>query len=155
MTANTGNEWKISIKNPLNDYEQRSGITINVNDLVEVENDHVGAMHYAMRWEGEKKFSTLRILDGSEKALAGKKKLPSNAPKAITESGVWTNVLAVETRGVEPVDWIKGVDEFTVVSTGGTVYTEEIDFSDEWCEYCEKSEESVGISNIEYRWSTV
>ena len=139
----------------MNDYETRENVTINVNELFELENEHVGSTHYAMRWEGDKKYATLRIMDNSEKALAGKKKAPSNAPKAITESGEWTNVLAVETRGIEPTGWVMGMDEFTVVSNGGTTYTEEIDFSDEWCEYCEKSEESVGISKIEYRWSTV
>ena len=145
----------MDIKNPLNDYEERKGITICVDDLVELDNDHVAATNYAMKWEGGNKFVTLKIMAAKDKALAGKKKAPSNAPTSITESGVWTNILAVETRGLEPTKWEMGLDEFIVISTGGSTFDSEIDFSDDWCEYCEKSEDSVGISNLEHRWKTL
>ncbi|GMI13928.1 hypothetical protein TrVE_jg905 [Triparma verrucosa] len=155
VSARPDNEWSIDLKNPLNDYEERKAVTIRASELQEMENEHQAPVNFAVKWEGANKMSTLIIMNAGDKALKGKKKQPSNAPRPVVESETWTPVLAVDCRGVEPSGWNKGEDEFTVESTGGSKFEEGVDFSDDWCEYCEKSEDSVGINNVEWRWTTV
>ena len=149
------NEWKLTIKNPLNDYERKEGVTVQESEMVEMENAHVKDVHLAVKWEGANKFSTLTILPKDAKELKGKKKSPDHFPGDLTEADTWTCVLAVDCRGMEPTGYLPGDDEFTVKSEGGSLFSEEVDFSDEYCEYCEKSELPVGVSDFQYRWIAI
>ncbi|GMH75242.1 hypothetical protein TL16_g06695 [Triparma laevis f. inornata] len=102
VTARDDNEWSIDIKNPLNDYEERKNVTIRASELQEMENEHQAPVNFAVKWEGANKQSTLSIMSLGDKALRGKKKQPSNAPRPVTESETWTPVFAVDCRGLEP-----------------------------------------------------
>jgi len=156
FAAAPNNEYKISVKNPLNDYEKKEGVTIQLSELVELENAHVSDCHLAVKFEGANKFATLTILPSTSTLLKPKKKnSPSFVPTAVTETETWTSILAVECRGLEPCDYMSGDDEFVVTSEGGSTFNEEIDFSDEWCEYCEKGDAPVGVSNFQYRWTSI
>jgi hypothetical protein len=158
VSVGSANEWKIDVKNPLNNYEQKEGVTIQESELVEMENAHVAAAHLAVKWEGSPKYSTLNFVAADDKALKPKKKSsPSYTPKDVEESDQWTPILAVDCRGMEPCGYTLGDNEFVVKSLAGVVFEEVTaeDLGDEFCEYCDKSEQSVGVSNFEYRWTSI
>ena len=143
------------MKNPLSDFEERRGVEFSKDDEVVMENERAGNVSFAIKWEGAKKQSTLSLMEGNEKVLKGKKNQPDNYPRAVTESDEWTTILAVDCRGLEPMGWNRGVDEFVIESSAGSTFQEDVDLTDDWCEYCEKAEESVGVNNIEWRWSAL
>ena len=129
---------------------------IRASDVVETDNERQTSVNFLVKWEGAQKQSTLTIMKPEDKALKPKKKnQPSYEPKALTEADTWTPILAVDCRGLEPTGFNYGVDEFVVESEGGSKFGSEVDFSDEWCEYCEKNEEPVGVSNFEHRWTAL
>ena len=95
-------------------------------------------------------------MDPNDKALKGKKKGPSFSPCAITQVDTWTPILALDCRGIEPTEWNKGVDEFVVTSTAGSVFDSEVEFGEDgFSEYCEKGEAPVEVSDIEYRFTAL
>ena len=62
----------LSVRNPLSDYEVREKIVFNPSETLEQEeNDREPAHHFAVKWEGSKKYSTLIVLDedGAKSAL--------------------------------------------------------------------------------------
>ena len=99
----------ISVKNPLSDFEKRERIVLSSAEYVENEenNSREPPCHFALKWEGSKKRSTIEVLDeGSAKSAlkkSGKKK--GEVPREITanDSDEFVPVLALECRGVEPV----------------------------------------------------
>jgi hypothetical protein len=155
LTPAPDNEWKISVKNPLNDFEVKEGVTVRSSELVELENAHVADAHLAVKFEGANKYSTLTVLDAGSSALKPKKKQASRAPGPVTASEEWAPVLAVDCRGLEPCGYEPGVGEFAVTSEAGSVFEEEVDLSDDFCEYCEKGEASVGVEGFEWRWTAL
>ena len=71
------------------------------------------------------------------------------------DSEKFVPVLAVDFKGdIEPTAFEPAdSEEFEVETTGGKVFLkEEVDFSDDWCEYDEKNDESVSVQEIEWRW---
>lgn len=156
ITAVADNEFSIDISNPLNDYESRSAVTVRASDLVDTDNERAGQVNFVVKWEGAQKQSTLAVMAADDKALKPKKKgSPGFAPRPLTAAGEWTPVLAVDCRGLEPSGFNVGVDEFTVVSCGGSTFSEEVDFSDDWCEYCEKNEGAVSVNGVSFRWTAL
>jgi hypothetical protein len=69
---------------------------------------------------------------------------------AETDTGSWVPVVGFDCRGLEPVGF-HAENGWKVVSTGGTVF-EDVNLGEDWVEYCEKSEVSVGIYNVEGRF---
>lgn len=157
LQAKEDNEWSFTLRNPLNDYETRENVTVSVSDEAELENDKAKPVNLALKWDGANKASTLSIMATNDKVLKGKKKGPSYEPRAITESDTWTPILALDCRGIEPSAWNKGVDEFTVTSSAGTVFDSEVDLSDEdgFSDYCETGEIPVEVADVEYRFTAL
>jgi len=100
----------ISVKNPLSDFEKRERIVLSSAEYVEHEENNSSReppCHFALKWEGSKKRSTIEVLDeGSAKSAlkkSGKKK--GEVPREITanDTDEFVPVLALECRGVEPV----------------------------------------------------
>jgi len=102
-----------SVRNPLSDYEVREKIVFNPSETLEQEeNDREPAHHFAVKWEGSKKYSTLIVLDeeGSKSALKklNKKKKKGkgddevDVPRDMTsdDNGSYVPVLAMECRKV-------------------------------------------------------
>lgn len=157
-----------SVRNPLSDYETREKIVFDPSETLERDDgDREPAHHFAVRWEGSKKFSTLIVLDeeGSKSALKkmNKKKKGNNkkgggggeavdVPREMTadDSGEYVPVLAMECRGLEPYAFHPLGDEFRVVSEGGAAFEEDVDLSEgDWGDYDEENDAAVGVNDFE------
>ena len=102
-----------SVRNPLSDYEVREKIVFDPSETLEQEeNDREPAHHFAVKWDGSKKYSTLIVLDeeGSKSALKklNKKKKKGkgddevDVPRDVTsdDNGNYVPILAMECRKV-------------------------------------------------------
>ena len=151
------------------DYETREKIVFNPSETLEQgESDREPPCHFAVRWEGAKKYSTLIVLDeeGAKSALKklkkkGGKKGGDNevdVPRDMTadDSGAFVPVLAMECRGLEPHEFHVMGNEFKVTSVGGAVFTEDVDLSEgDWGEYDEENDAAVGVNGFESKIITV
>ena len=110
--------------------------------------------------EGQKKFSTLIVLDeeGAKSAFkkmkkkGGKKKGDVDVPRDMIadDSGEYVPVLAMECRGIEPYAFHPLGNEFKVTSSGGAVFEEDVDLSEgDWGDYDEENDEAVGVNEFE------
>jgi Eukaryotic protein of unknown function (DUF866) len=148
----------ISVKNPLSDYEVREKVILNPSVLLEPEeNSRSDPCHLSLKWEGNKKPCALTVLTEQEvKTTLKKKSLKKEyQPADYTESGTWQPILCCECRGLEPTTYYPG-SEFTIKSTGGTSFTEDIDLSDtDWTEYDADHDVPVALSQIEFKWEAV
>ena len=152
-----------SVRNPLSDFETREKIVFNPAETLEQgENDREPPHHFAVKWEGSKKFSTLVVLD-EEAARAAIKKVKKGGkgggkggevdfPRDFTgeDSGEFVPVLAMECRGMEPYAFHPLGNEFRVTSVGGTVFEEDVDLSEgDWADYDEENDASVSVNAFE------
>jgi hypothetical protein len=152
---------RLSVKNPLSDFETREKIIVNPTEFVEqAENAREQDHNFALTWEGSKKRSTLTVLTAEQiKTLLKKKKgavLPKEAYSA-EDSGNFVPILAVECRGLEPFAFFPMGQEFTATSEGGYEFdTEAVDFSEgDWADYDADNDLAVSVSNIEFKWDSV
>ena len=66
------------------------------------------------------------------------------------DSGQFKTILGLECRGIEIERWIPG-DDFVVESTSGTIF-ENVDLTEnDWADYDEKYDESVSITDLEFK----
>ena len=146
------------------DYETREKIVFNPSETLEQdEGDREPPHHFAVRWEGQKKFSTLIVLDdaGAKSAFkkmkkkGGKKKGGGgevDVPRDMTadDSGEYVPILAMECRGIEPYAFHPLGNEFKAISSGGAVFEEDVDLSEgDWGDYDEENDEAVGVNDFE------
>jgi hypothetical protein len=69
--------------------------------------------------------------------------------KEITQSSEWTKVVAFECRGVIPIAFdLRGGWSCKAVKSGKEF---EVDLSEDWVEYDDESQESLGIYNVKYK----
>ena len=153
----------LSVRNPLSDYETREKIVFNPSEtLDQEENDREPAHHFAVKWEGSKKYSTLIVLDAEAAKSAlkkGKKKGKGkggggevDGPRELRgeDSGEFVPVLAMECRGLEPYAFHPLGNEFRVTSEGGVVFEEDVDLSEgDWADYDEENDASVSLNDFE------
>ena len=151
-----------SVRNPLSDYEVREKIVFNPSETLEQdESDRADPHHFAVKWEGSKKYSTLIVLD-SEGAKSALKKIKKkgkkggndevDVPRDVTseDNGNYVPVLAMECRGLEPYAFHPLGNEWKVVSEGGTVFEEDVDLSEgDWGDYDEENDLAVGVNEFE------
>lgn len=150
----------MSVRNPLSDYEVRDKVVVNPSEFVEQEE---GARepphHFRLNWEGNKKPSTLTVLDetAARAALKKKKGVDMPRPYGADDTGSWAPIVAVECRGLEPNAFFPmGEGEFVVTSTEGTEFTEEVDFGEgDWADYDAENDVPVSMSSIEFKWESV
>jgi hypothetical protein len=158
-----GTNLCFSVRNPLNDYEVREKIAFDPQETLEQEEGaREDAHHFALKWEGSKKFSTLIVLDDEAAKAALKKSKKKggkkggggevDTPRDVTsdDSGEWVPVLAMECRGLEPYAFHPLGSEFKVVSEGGAVFDEDVNLSEgDWAEYDEEHDASVSVNEFE------
>lgn len=153
-----------SVKNPLSDFEVREKVVIDPTDVIEQEenNSKEPACHFAIKWEGSKKRSTLEIYDAAAVKTALKKKKKNKGvcqPREYTgdDDGEWVPVLAVECRGLEPYAFHPMGDEFIVTSSEGDVtFEEDVDFGEgDWADYDAENDAPVSISDFGSKFETV
>lgn len=150
----------ISVRNPLSDYEVREKVAFSLSEILEQEeSSREPACHFALKWGGAQKKSTLEILDeAATKAALKKKKYKGQLPRDYTgtDSSEWIPVLAMECRGIEPYAFHPLDDLFVVTSEGGKVFEEGIDLSDgDWGEYDEENDAAVGVSEFKTKFENV
>ena len=152
-----------SVKNPLSDYEVREKIVFNPSETLDQdEGDREPPHHFAVKWEGSKKYSTLIVLDeeGAKSALKkvnkkGKRDKGGDGevglPRDVTsdDNGNYVPVLAMECRGLEPFAFYPLGNEFKVTSAGGAIFDEDVDLSEgDWGEYDEENDAAVGVNEF-------
>ena len=69
------------------------------------------------------------------------------------DSESWVAIQAFEARGADVVGY-RPSDEWVVVGPSGARFTEEVDLSEEWCDYDEEGECSPTISEFEFKIET-
>ena len=125
--------------------------------------------HFALKWDGSKKLSTLIALDdkAASSALKKQKKHKAGPPRPYTgdDSGEWVPILAVECRGLEPYKFEPMKDEFVIMASsgsgdggggGGTIFDEDIELGDgEWADYDGEADVPVSLTEIEFKFEAV
>lgn len=152
-----------SLRNPLSDYEIREKVVFDPSELLEPdENDRrEPPHHFAMKWDGSKKYSTLTVLDddsaksalkkitkkGSKKSKGEEEYLPRDLTPSDNDNFV--PVLVMECRGLEPYAFHPMGNEFKVVSAGGTVFEKDVDLSEgDWGDYDDEHDASVSANEF-------
>lgn len=152
---------RLSVKNPLSDFECRDKIIVNPTDFVEQDDNSREPDHnFALTWEGSKKKSTLTVLTTEQAKTILKKKKGAVLPKdnySAEDSGHFVPILAVECRGLEPSAFFPMGQEFTATSEGGFEFdAEAVDLSEgDWADYDADNDLAVSISDIEFKWEAV
>jgi len=164
MVLRNDAELCISVKNPLSDYEVRERVTLRLSEHVEQEdeNSREPPCHFALKWDGAKKRSTLTVLTEAEakaatKKKSGKGKIAVNMPRELNsdDSGEWVPVLALECRGLEPYAFHPLSDEFLITSQGGVKFQEGVDLSEgDWGDYDAENDSAVSISDFQSKFIT-
>ena len=153
---------RISVRNTLNDCETRDNVVFNPSEEVEQdESAREPPHHFALKWDGSKKLSTLIALDdkAAGSALKKQKKHKAGPPRPYTgdDSGDWVPILAVECRGLEPYKFEPMKDEFVIMSSGGgTVFDEDIELGEgEWADYDGEADAPLSLTEIEFKFEAV
>lgn len=64
----------------------------------------------------------------------------------------YVGVIAFDCRGLEPVEWDVKDGSFNVTATSGKAFADVSFAEGDWYDYDEDAEESVGVTNIEYKF---
>lgn len=88
---------------------------------------------------------TITMIQGSGRPLTGDD----------CEAGKYAPLMSFDCRGLEPVEYSFGGDQWKVETTAGTVF-ENVDLSvGDWAEYDEKGNMPVSVSNLKSRFDVV
>jgi len=137
ITIPFDHQWIVDFKAPAGD-DVKNGCYFSSSDLVEVGNGGSN-VSFAVKFPGQKSQGTVTVIQ-------------SKAVQSIqvTEEGERTRdvpIAAFDCRGLEPISCTIGTG-FEVKSTSGTTFTEDVDLSEDWSDYDEKSGESVSITGL-------
>jgi len=147
---------KISVKHPKDDSQIRDDVILSLSNDVEMAVNHgegVSNVAFNMSWEKGTKPASCVNLTLAEVKKALPKKCKNSADylfRELTEedSGQFVPILAcdfkgdMEPNGFQPAD----SEEFNVTTVGGKVFkSEDVDFSDDWCEYDDENDEAVSV----------
>lgn len=134
-----GHVWNFDVKQGASS-EERNGVEVDPDSTEEVPNTKNTTANFMLKFEGDKQFSYLKVLSGD--SLPKKLEL---RPQTADDSEM-VPIFACECRGLEPVRW-HPLGPYCAEGPGGTVF-DEVGFKDgdDWCEYEEKSGESLTIS---------
>lgn len=147
----------IDVQNPLSDYETREKVVVNSSELVESEG-RGPPHHFSLKWEGNSKAATLKILSTAEaKAALKKSKRKDILPRSFLgeDSGRKVTILILEVRGLEPTKLHPLGQEFVVTSSGGTEFEEDVDLSDDWADYDTENDLPISICDAVFSWEAI
>lgn len=134
-------QWCLDLKQPTSD-EVRKGVFVSEEEELEIENSR-GTAHFLMKWPGGKKNSQLTVM-----------REVKNVTKDITleRSDEFVPIVGFDCRGLEPTHWYPN-GGYVVRSDGSdNVSFEDVDLMDDWAEYDEECNATVGIYNLEYKF---
>ena len=150
MQPKADNTWKIDVQNSQST-ERRDGITINAEEEVELEGSR-GVANLEIKFPDSTEKANCSVVGAAAFQAQFKKNKAKlkEIPRAVTgdDSGEWVPIVAFEARGLDVVKLTLGVDVFTVTSSGGAALSE-VDLSDDFADYDEANELSIGITEIE------
>ena len=131
-----GCDWKLDFKQSAGS-EERKGVVVDPQNEEEVPNAKGDTCQLVMKFDKKDKVAaTLSVV-----AVKG-------VLRAFTsEDTVAVPIAAFECRGLEPIGWTP-TGPYVVRTAGGVAYTvgaEGEDLADDWCDYDEKSGESVSV----------
>ena len=142
------NTWKIDVQNSQSE-EKREGVTINAEEEVELEGSR-GTANLEIRFPDSTEKANCSIIGAASFQATFKKNKAKlkEMPRAVTaeDSDEWVPIVAFEARGLDVVKLTLGVDDFTAKSSGGGLL-EEVDLSDDFADYDEPNELSIGITS--------
>ncbi|XP_055389060.1 CXXC motif containing zinc binding protein-like [Condylostylus longicornis] len=122
--------------------ETKERVTVDPDEVFGVDGSR-GVANVIIKWPGAKKQSTLAIQE--------LKKITRHSYTA-DDSGNFVPVIGFECRGLEPTRCHTPNSGFSAKGLSGRKF-EDIDLSlDEWCDYDEKKELSVGIYDVEWKF---
>ena len=142
-----GPSWKFDVKQAAGT-EERLGVIMDPEEEVELEQK--GTANFVIKFPGDKKQSHVTFLDPSDKDLQKKKvKIRPLTAEDFTD----VPILAMECRGIDFTKW-HPTGPYSVTSSSGTVFDDvKLDEGDDWCEYDEKSGESMTVGHeIKYEF---
>ena len=125
--------WTLDVKQSTSD-EVRSGVTVDPEEEVEVPNTKNTTANLVLKFDGDKSASYLKIVD--VKGL--------NVRPQTDEDTEMVPLVAFECRGLEPVRWTP-IGPYSAEAPSGVVYEVAFQENDDWCEYDEKSGESLSV----------
>ena len=120
----------------------REGVVIDPEEEREVPESKNASANFMLKFEGDRKFSYLKVLkpggEGWPKSLKLKPQTPEDGENMVP-------IFACECRGMEPVKWTP-IGPYYVEGESGTVF-DEVGFrdGDDWCDYDEKAETSMTV----------
>lgn len=134
--------WTLDLQQGAGD-DKRLGCVIDPDDESEVPDTKNAKATFLVKFEGDKKPSYLKVLkpggEGWPKSLALKQQTADDGENMVP-------IFACECRGLEPIRW-EPIGPYCAESPSGVVF-DEVGFrdGDDWCEYDEKSGESMTVS---------
>ena len=133
-------DWNFDVKQG-SSAEERKGIAVDPDEEQDVPDTKNTTAHFMLKFEGAKHFSYLKVLKPGGEGFP--KDLTLRAQTA--DDTAMVPIFACECRGLEPTKWTP-IGPYSVEATSGTVYNE-VGFreNEDWCEYDEKSEESMTV----------
>ena len=130
------NQWCFVVRNQ--DESETCEAYVCKEDVFDLQNSR-GTAHFIKKWPGEQQQSYLKLID--VKNITGAKELSVSSEDVV--------LLAVEARGMEPVEW-QTKNDFTVISNGGSIF-EDVDIEDGvWADYDADHDCPVSIQDLEY-----
>mmetsp|Transcript_8134 Transcript_8134/g.27036 ORF Transcript_8134/g.27036 Transcript_8134/m.27036 type:complete len:162 (-) Transcript_8134:49-534(-) len=135
-----GHSFCLDVKQSDGD-EERKGVWVSVNEENELQGSR-GTANFIIRFPDANKQSSLNVVE-----------IPKvTRPWTADDGSKMVPVIAFDCRGLEPTAWYPE-SGYTIESTSGTKF-EDVDLSDEWCDYDEKLKESLSISKVNYEFKT-
>ena len=114
--------------------ETRQGVEVDPEAQVEIPNSKNALANLLIKWPGDKNYSYLKLVD-----------VPKLVRQQVDEDTDLVPIAAFECRGLEPVRW-NPTGGYCAEASSGVTY-DSVGFRDgeDWCEYDEKSGESLFV----------
>uniref|UniRef100_A0A7S0WYL8 DUF866 domain-containing protein n=1 Tax=Pyramimonas obovata TaxID=1411642 RepID=A0A7S0WYL8_9CHLO len=142
LHAPAHHQWCLTVKQS-DGSEERGPVFINEEEEHELTGSK-GTAHFILKWEGSKKESYINVVRNMKGVTR---------PYCAEDSGKEVPIVVFECRGIEPIGW-NPEGGYNCESVEGARF-EDIDLSDDWCEYDEKAQASLEISNLTYSFKTI
>lgn len=130
-------EWHIVLQQSGGD-ETRS-VIVDPSNVEEITGSR-GECNFKLKWQGGKKESYLNVM------------VPKGSDLALVAGGDFTPIVSFDCRGFEPIEWNYRESSFELVDNSGTKYSDVSLAEGDWFEYDEIGGESVGVTNLEYKF---
>ncbi|PHJ15514.1 duf866 domain-containing protein [Cystoisospora suis] len=130
--------WKLDVRQSAGE-ERRENVTFSADQSFDIPNSR-GKANFLVRWDGSKQASTINIQDI---------KNVTRRTYTAEDSGKFVPVVAFECRGAEPVA-CHASSGYVVKSRKSTF--QDVDLSEDWADYDQEANESVGIYNVEFEF---